>query len=256
MALDFTGSDNDHVDHGSAASLDDLTTWTKIFWLYLDTWDNFTQVFHKGRSGDEDKSWVLDNLITDGFSLIVRRAGVNDTLATGNTGLATGKWLYVAATYDSGSASGTHLTYFQGDLATIASQQAQGGTGTLGVADATQTLRVGGNNNSDSIDGKIAWFGHWNRVLTLGELKHQQFRPHVTSGCVVFTHYGYNGTGTQPDWSGNGNSGAVTTATYSAHVPLGLHFGFDDVKPNYIVTPPAGNAGIMTTNTGYWGATY
>ena len=33
--------------------------------------------------------------------------------------------------------------------------------------------------------------------------------------------------GTQPDWSGNGNSGAVTGATVADHVPLGPPFGFD-----------------------------
>jgi len=77
---------------------------------------------------------------------------------------------------------------------------------------------------------------YFDRALSLGEIRSLQFHPRVLSGCVLYSHYGFNGTGTQPDWSGKGNSGTVTGATVSNHVPLGSPFGFDDPLP-YIVTP-------------------
>ena len=38
---------------------------------------------------------------------------------------------------------------------------------------------------------------------------------------------GYNGTGTQPDWSGNANSCTVSGATLSNHAPIGAPFAFN-----------------------------
>ena len=64
-----------------------------------------------------------------------------------------------------------------------------------------------------------------NTDLALAEIQRQQFRPHPLASTLVFCMLGYAGTGTQPDWSGNGNNGTVTGATVADHVPLGA-FGF------------------------------
>ena len=70
-----------------------------------------------------------------------------------------------------------------------------------------------------------------NRRLSLGELKTQQFAPHPVSETVLFVPLGFNGTGTQADWSGNGNNCKVTGATQSADVPIATFSAFLRYSP-------------------------
>jgi hypothetical protein len=110
------------------------------------------------------------------------------------------------------------------------------------VSDAANDLILGtGPSNTNGVVGRIAWIGIWNRALTAGEIIEQQWRPHVTSGCVLFTHLGYRGgTSSQPDWSGNSNAGTVTGAAVGAHVPVRISSG-GVRNPQYVV--------VATTNT-------
>ena len=89
------------------------------------------------------------------------------------------------------------------------------------TADAGEVLTIGNTNGLNvSYQGDIGLFMMHNKRMTLGELRQQQFRTHPVSGTVVFNILGYNGTGTQPDLSGNFNSGAVTGASQTEHVPV------------------------------------
>ena len=69
-------------------------------------------------------------------------------------------------------------------------------------------------------------------MLSLAEITQHWMRSQNHANSKVLMHVGYNGTGTQADWSGHGNSGTVTGATVSAHVPLGPQFGFDPEAAN------------------------
>ena len=220
MSLIFADASNDHVDHGSDTSIDDLQTWTKIFLIDFAAWTQYRKIFQKGRAGNADKRVELGSTEGD-LSIIVRRGGVNDSATPSTSLTAAGGWQWLAITYDIAATSGQRITAFSAaNFDSPFVQDGQGGVGTGAVVDASQTLRVGSNNDGTGPNARIAFFGQWNRVLTLGELKAQQFRPHVTGGCVTFTRYGFNGTGTQADWSGNGNSGAVTSATVGDSAPL------------------------------------
>lgn len=195
-----------------------------MLWYKDDVWEAFKFLWSKGRTGNEDKNTNRLTLITDGWSIQVRRSTANDNLTPGDTGLALDTWTCFALTYNAAGTSGERLKYYQGNLTTALTFRAEGGTGSGTVVDAGETLTVGGRGATESMNGKVAFFGHWNRVFPLGELKAQQYRMHVTSGCVVFSHY-YAGIAT--DWSGLGNNGTITGATGADHVPLGPPFGFD-----------------------------
>ena len=67
--------------------------------------------------------------------------------------------------------------------------------------------------------------------MPLAQMQALQFNLHPTTNTLLLSHYGYNGTGTQPDWSGNGHNGTVTGATVADHVPMppAFPYGDDDV---------------------------
>lgn len=61
-----------------------------------------------------------------------------------------------------------------------------------------------------------------NSRLSLAELRAIQYTMFPSrSDQNIFIHLGWNGTGTQVDWSGNRNNGTVTGATVANHAPLG-----------------------------------
>ncbi len=99
------------------------------------------------------------------------------------------------------------------------------------VVDNADDLEWGHNPQSGdrSYVGDIAVGMYIAESLTLAQCK--MIYGHISHGLVfdtrVYNILGYAGTGTQPDWSGNGNTGAVTGATVADHAPLGPPFGFD-----------------------------
>ena len=108
------------------------------------------------------------------------------------------------------------------------------GSGTYG-SDAAEDACIGNKaNDGTPFIGRIAVTLLWNRALTLGELIDQQYNPHATSGCVGY--WWLHGTGTQPDLSGNANTGTVTGCAVADHVPLRPPFGTD---VEFTATPPA-----------------
>ncbi len=227
MSLTFGGATSNRVEHGSAASLDNLNTWTVAMWIRPTTWTLNRAIFSKTGA-------TLHKLVLCGSSgfpgdlqVVVNRVTTLTNYTTSNTPITSGVWQYVAFTFS--TATSPSVAMYRGSLTAIAAActfaSPAVGSGAL-ISDAADNFKTGNDNsNASSFQGDIAWIGQWNRVLTAGEIQDQQFNPHVTSGCVMFTHYGYNGTSTQPDWSGNGNSGTVTGATQAAHVPLNSPFG-------------------------------
>jgi hypothetical protein len=169
---------------------------------------------------------------SDELRIRVAQSTTHTEYQTDNANCAANKWWFIAADYDVGGASRHHI--YRGDLTTAATECTysvnQDGSGTR-ASDASWPFVIGNRRQTGvwavAYRGDIAWVGLWNRVLTLKEIIEQQFRPHKTSGCVLFTHLGFNGTGTQYDLSGNGNNGTVTGASVADHVPLTLPFGYD-----------------------------
>lgn len=234
MGLLFADNTTDEVIYGSAASLDDLTTPSFLAWIKpTNNSNSFRNWGGKGTNLDFFRRGV------DGTRLAVQRVySGTDPIVEIATGNMTTGWNFVAFTMDWAVSNKAYW----GDLSTVVSDKSANAalsTGTL-TSDAASNFTLGSNQGAGANAAapyNIAWFGVWNRILTLGELKDQQYRPHVTSGCVLFTHLGFNGTTSCPDWSGKVNNGAtVTGATQAAHVPLGRPFFRGEDYSPYVVS--------------------
>ena len=237
-SLVFGAATSDRVNYGSGASMDDLTSHTVTMWVYLDSYVDGKTMFGK-RANSPVSSFKnrfgLETNATDtngGLRVAFSQSTSGLTYRTGNAGITAGKWWFLAYTYDSGATPRVHI--YRGDLSTIVTETtyatAADGSGTYST-DASQSVIVGNTLNvagafADSFPGKISNVAYYNKVLSLAEIRMQQFRPHVTPNTVLFSYLGFTGTGTQPDWSGHQNAGTVTGATTTPHVPLGPAFGW------------------------------
>ncbi len=236
MALKFVSASTDKVDHGS--SLTPGSTGTILFWYKPTSTVGNRVFFIKQTAGDlECYRESADGTI---FSFFVERGTVNTGVLSTTGQLVAGEWAFLVYAYDL-NANSTVL--YKGSLSAIAVDVTSGtsaqGSGTFTAP--TGALRIGGNGVSVSTaDCEIAYVQIVNgRKLTLGEIRTLQFQPHFVPDTALFSHYGFNGTGTQADWSGNVNNGTVTGATVSAHVPLGPPFGFDSDLALWVTPSPA-----------------
>ena len=190
-------------------------------WVYPSNTTQNTRVYQKGLNPNQQ----LLSPINGQFSIDDGR-GAGGTIARALVNLAAipaygaNKWVFVAGQTDITTAGNNRM--FAGDLTTVAVEATSYVTQSVGVLGAggnnSGTIAVIGNNSNANVSfvGSIAWVGVWNRILTTQEIQDQQYSPHLTSGCVLFTNLGYNGSATTaPDLSGNGNTGTVTGATFS-----------------------------------------
>lgn len=236
MALLFD-SNGERVDHGSATSLDDVFTGFLLcairptdlttavgpmtiiakgnnvnYSLWIDTWDG-SLIFQIFRA-------------TTSLLLSATPAQLGSHWA-GN------KWLFVGLTWSTGGVNADQKI-FTGDPSTplvepsaYSSQAVGSGTPTSTAAD---NLTVGGRSgNNTYFNGRIGHLIFGNVQKPLNELRTLQWNPRLIDGSVkLFSIYGFGGTGSQADWSGTGNSGTVTGATVSDHVPVGHFFSLGD----------------------------
>lgn len=235
MSLLFTNAISDRVDNNSTDSLDNLVAGTSLQWIYRTTADTDRFIWCKGRTDLSRAKYLKINSSDSGqgagsLQLGIYRATTPYIVEPTGALVAADVWSCVANVWDTAGVVGDQH-FYTGSLTEILTEPGAYTTRTMGtgtVADDSVDLFVTGNQpdlNNLSFAGRIAIHMLWNRGLTLGELRQQQFMPHKTSGCVKFTHYGYNGISTQPDWSGNQNFGTVTGATVAQHVPLLLFRG-------------------------------
>lgn len=237
MALTLVDNSTDNVNYGSGSGLDSptLTAATLMFWVYPTTVANaLRQVI--GKKGAANTGWVVVKRGADGtnWAFLVDRATTDAGVDI--TGVQANVWQYMAYSWNVGA---TDFHSYLGTLSAVATEISAGvatGSGAQ-VDDSAESLIVGqGNQNATGMRMGIVQIV--NRVLTLAEIQHLQFHPYPIPGTVLYTHLGLTGTGTQPDWSGNGNTGTVTGATVSEHVPLGPFFGWDSDEA-YIVAAAA-----------------
>ena len=225
MALDFTTSASDAVTITQNGSIDDLSAASYMVWHYPKSITGESQLVSKHTRKDfrlTDPRYRMD-VARATTSLVIR-------VHTSNIGVfATNKWIFIAMVYDTAGSNADQKFWF-GDLATPAVEPSPyldqiTGSGAV-TSDADRDMVLGNLVSARAFDGNIAFVHITNVVLTEAQIREQQFRPHVLPSSVVFVHLGFNGTGTQADWSGNGNNGAVTNSAVIDHVPLGPLFGF------------------------------
>lgn len=251
MSLVFGALTTDRVNHGADTSLDDLDPFTYLMWVYPTTLTANRALMGKDAGGLNGRVLVVAGTgASSQLQGFVSRATTSSNYVTSLSVLTTDAWHFVGMTFDSGAAAGQIINLYHGLRTTIVAEQGYSistdGSGAV-TSDAANGLCVGNiEDASAAFEGRVAWAGVWNRVLSLGEVRSQQFHPHVTSGCKLFCHYGWNGTGTQPNWADTGsvNNGTVTGATVGAHVPLGPPFAAPEWVP-YTVAAPAGGQPTM-----------
>lgn len=264
MALSFSGNDGDRVACGSDASLDNLATMTCLAWInttaFLQSNNWFPKIVTK-RTDGVSGNWTLGigNNTFGGapvLALITDRAYDTTTMvaeSVDNT-LVAGKWQFVGFT-DGGA--GVNPKLLAGDLTTLCVEPSYRAAVTAPAgaltSDAAANVLIGNRDRatpSDSMSGAIAWAGIYSADLSVAECQAIQFRTakHLSTN-VLNMHLGYNGTGTQPDWSGSGNNGTVTGATVADHVPLGPQWGFEGAVP-YEVAAASGRIMSSLANAG------
>lgn len=235
MALAFVENSADTVNFGSGASLDDLTTYTRLLWIKR-TADTLAEDRVINKATWASGGWkTLAINANESITHFVMRATAHGN--RGGSSLDLDAWNFLAAPYD--ETNGPRI--FKGTLSALATEisytEADAtGTGATG-ADAAYALTVGYNADmpSNSAGVTIASVMVYNTTLTLAQIQTQQFTPRpIFTGCVLFSHLGFNGTGAQPDWSGNANAGTVTGATVADHVPLGRPYSLGANYVSYV----------------------
>lgn len=219
MAL-LIDANSEDVSIADAASIKDVFAGTALIWWEPATTAVASRVFCKGsnlRDVSRNTSVVLmvnSRAITD-----------NSFQATWSNfaAYALDTQMFLAVTWDVNDTA--NCRFLVGNRTTVAAEPSAYDSKVLGdgtvSTDDTHPLQIG--NRTDGLrpmNGEVSHFSFYTRVMSVAEIQAQQFRRRPASGCVVFMELGYNGTGTQPDWSGAGNPGTVTGATVSDHVPL------------------------------------
>lgn len=238
--LAFATDSTDRLNCGSASNLDNISAGTVATWLNVTTLGatNFGAVASKSNTAyTVFKEWDITDATNSGRPWMeIDRATTN--LECRSTQIpATGQPIFVAYTWNTaGTNTDQHIYY--GTLTTNVAETSyslqQVGTGTV-QDDSAESWGIGNMAGGTASAGggvrTIYWVGVWNRQLSLAEIQAQQFHPHNTGSNenVLMVNLGWNGTGTQPDVTGNGNNCTVTGATQGSHYPTGGIFGMLDI---------------------------
>lgn len=240
MALQLTGGDSDRISHGSGASIDNFSELSFLLWAYISSIPpNVRRFFFKSPTDFEKElslgstGQVSTAMDTDGTDVQATSENSAGNIVTANS------WWFIALTVSSGLVPRLYLGTLSAPVYEVAYASQTAGTGSP-VSDAAGDLVVGNVRTLNrSTAMHAAYASYWNRALSLGELAQQQYRPTPGNGCRMFSVYGYNGTGTQPDYSGNGNHGTVTGATVADHVPIPFR-RIGQLYVPHVVAAPAG----------------
>lgn len=240
MSLDFDSSGGDqYVDFSNASSINDWAMFTLCGWFNPDdNGINLARLFSKGAAKDlrfQDFGGPIMALTAK-----VNRATVDAISESVDNTVELDVWQFFCMAYD-----GTNgIQLFKGTRATPVAEVSYRTTPTVGSgtpdADAADPLYIGCDlvgGAARGFRGRIACVAYINKRLTLAELAPLQFQSMnmvVPGGeTKLFSELGFNGIGTQPDLSDNGNNGTVTGAIVADHVPITI------VPPRPLIIPSA-----------------
>lgn len=222
--LTYTNNSSDRIDTPAGATVDTLSTFTYLIWFF-NTGVGNQRFFTKGTTNQ--KLWRNETNGTDHVFVCSRTSGTtSDNFRTNDGLIVTNAWAFLGVTRDPNA--GTILHGYRGSLTSQVientSYQSNVNGSLVDDTDAGGGFKIGNLfANNGAFSGNIAWVGVWNRVLTLPEMQALQYNPQVTSGNVLFIYPGYNGLGTQIDFSGNANHGTVTGTTMAnTEIPISI----------------------------------
>lgn len=248
MALLFDATD-ERVQVPAHASIDDLSSMTLMIWYQVTTVAGGTAYCvinkHDGTAGDGFLMFRPGGAVgPDDWWFIRNRATTDTSVQSNGNIISTNRWEWICVMDSDGVAPDLlHGTLAARAAAPTYGTRTTGSGATAGESD--RDLWIGNSDGTQPHQGRIGLVQIFNRRLTPAEALLHQYRPHVSNGCVLFLAPGSNGVGTQADWSGNANNGAVTGATVVDPLPLGPLFGFD-VPISVWEAPPANGVTITT----------
>lgn len=234
LNCDGGASGTRRIDMASSATLDALDPLTVLLWVRPTTFTGANGVLYSKGATDPTEKRMTVIATTGTIRVVIDRATTDMTYDT-STALTVDVWTFVAITFNSANGANELANVYIGTLSALATEAAYtsrtDGSGAV-VSEATEAARWG--NSAGSAANFMGHFGIGqivNRELTLGEVQQWQFRPRNITGAVVLHPFGYNGTGTQADLTGNGNAGTVTGCVASSNPPLGPFFALQRPYP-------------------------
>lgn len=211
----------DNVIFASSASAQSSTL-TVSCWAYSESVDNGQGVW---RTGTDNKLYM--EIRSSGINLLrfnysfTTTAGQWDTPSNSLAPLM-GAWGHVAASYDNSNVANDPSIYVNGSLQSLSEKQTPVGT----ANPSASTWNIG--RNGKTLEGMIAEFAVWNRILTTGEIAGlaDGYTPlHYPYGLVVYAPLIRDVI----DYYNNG-APTVTGALVQAHPPV-IHLARRFVSP-------------------------
>lgn len=246
MALLFSSATHTVNVGTGIGSLADLTYWA---WINPTAVDVSYGLFGKGTSGGGNRrTFEVRDTVTDDALFGLVDCAVTDAVSESAAGtVVSGVDQFVMMTYD-GSATKT-VRIYHGTRATAPSEVSYAigptaGSGAEGDnSGASQFIGSFGSGSSGGTDKHMSNCGIVNRVVTASErLELWSGTRFFVPGTLGLYTLGFPGTGSQRDWSGNGNHGTVTGAAESAHPPLRHPFQYRRRGRIYVPAAAAGDA--------------
>ncbi len=225
MSLSFQ-NDLAVVDHGVGPTIGGIGTvgFTMCAWVYPTNIDaTFKQVCGNSAQGIWSRLASSDALgpgAMRGFAKHTVQTA--DSLSVINTVLVN-QWNFLVTTFQAGNTPEVRL--YWGDLDTevsevsyFSNQQSQGDVNEK----AGDPFLVGSAGNLFFFLGRIATVAVWPlTTLTLSQIKVVQRNPLlVLDGCELLSYYGFEGLGTQPDYSGSNNPGTPASVSLESYPPI------------------------------------
>jgi hypothetical protein len=220
MALNFTA--------GSSESVTVTDPFTGTPSLSFAGWWNLSAVGAGARLwGIADKppqDRVFVNILAANDWQVAWLGAQNLVYTTTNGGLTTGSWIFLAGTISPGAGANDKIHLYRGDLFTAPTEE------TMSTASEGSGLRTlnghicyigSAPTSSTSFGGDVAGISIWSgTVLTLAQIQLiWGVGPLLSPMPDIHFELGFNGISTQPDWSGNGNTGTGTGVVAANHVP-------------------------------------
>ena len=205
MSLVFGAATSDRVNCGSGASLDNLTAFTWLVWVYVTTITSGRTIMNKAGTGVKNVRLISgggDPLNT--LDVLVSRATASASTVGSADDVVPNTWQCFGVTYD--ETDGVRI--FKGSLTSalveVTYSYRDVGSGAT-TADDTGSLILGNNGAFTlALQGRLAVVSVIPNRLTLAQLRAWQFRPRSSVDSTInasrlFMHLGLVGTGTQPD---------------------------------------------------------
>jgi hypothetical protein len=219
------------INFGSAASLDNLLTFTICAWVYPVNWTTYQHILAKEQGApftDQATFIHLDNAHSGGLECGIRYGGgfgeANTALADGT--LSANTWYHIAITFDN---SGDKKVRIYVNAVEGSYDHQTAGTGSKNDDSGADLTAFEGAVSGSQYCGYMHDLTIWkNKVLTTAEMAyHKAGGNPYPEKQVLHALMIRNGSQSEPDLSGTGNNGtASSSGSTTQKVPGGWSLDF------------------------------